>query len=75
MSCFQGDKSCELSSGNKNKKFNLCSAYFEYIILISLLNSDRRLADHFGGKLHMGYMLIREKLTELMVRLLFTYYY
>ena len=36
--------------------------------LTSLLpNSDRRLADHFGGKLHMGYMLIRERLSELQV--------
>lgn len=30
-------------------------------------HSDRRLADHFGGKLHLGYMLIREKLKELQV--------
>ncbi|KAK1293051.1 hypothetical protein QJS10_CPB17g00611 [Acorus calamus] len=28
-------------------------------------SSDRRLADHFGGKLHLGYMQIREKLAEL----------
>eukprot|EP00246_Nothoceros_aenigmaticus_P012673 TRINITY_DN4046_c0_g1_i3.p1 TRINITY_DN4046_c0_g1~~TRINITY_DN4046_c0_g1_i3.p1 ORF type:complete len:210 (-),score=50.86 TRINITY_DN4046_c0_g1_i3:361-990(-) len=27
--------------------------------------SDRRLADHFGGKLHLGYMQIREKLVDL----------
>jgi hypothetical protein len=34
-----------------------------------LLNtfSDRRLADHFGGKLHLGYMQIREKLVDLRV--------
>lgn len=30
-------------------------------------HSDRRLADHFGGKLHLGYMLIREKQKELQV--------
>lgn len=35
-------------------------------------SSDRRLADHFGGKLHLGYMQIREKLADLQVRL-FTY--
>jgi len=29
--------------------------------------SDRRLADHFGGKLHLGYMQIREKLVDLRV--------
>jgi hypothetical protein len=34
---------------------------------LSALFSDRRLADHFGGKLHLGYMQIREKLTELQV--------
>ncbi|KAL3630931.1 hypothetical protein CASFOL_023915 [Castilleja foliolosa] len=27
--------------------------------------ADRRLSDHFGGKLHLGYMQIREKLGEL----------
>jgi hypothetical protein len=34
---------------------------------IVIVHSDRRLADHFGGKLHLGYMLIREKLKELQV--------
>ena len=29
--------------------------------------SDRRLADHFGGKLHLGYMAIRQKQAELKV--------
>lgn len=41
-----------------------------YYIIISLSNvllSDRRLADHFGGKLHLGYMQIREKLADLLV--------
>lgn len=39
-------------------------------ILTSLfLSSDRRLADHFGGKLHLGYMQIREKLAELQVKI------
>ncbi|KAL6565268.1 hypothetical protein OROGR_002219 [Orobanche gracilis] len=33
--------------------------------LLKLNNVDRRLADHFGGKLHLGYMQIREKLAEL----------
>jgi len=32
---------------------------------LSTLFSDQRLADHFGGKLHLGYMQIREKLTKL----------
>lgn len=36
---------------------------------VYLAFSDRRLADHFGGKLHLGYMLIREKLADLQVRI------
>jgi hypothetical protein len=38
---------------------DICSAY------LSIYDSDRRLADHFGGKLHIGYLQIREKLTQL----------
>ncbi|XP_054802283.1 uncharacterized protein LOC129306014 isoform X2 [Prosopis cineraria] len=38
---------------------NICGAF------LSVYDSDRRLADHFGGKLHLGYMQIREKLAEL----------
>ncbi|KAL6062037.1 putative RNA-binding protein Luc7-like 1 [Balamuthia mandrillaris] len=33
--------------------------------LLSISDSDRRLADHFGGKLHLGYLQIREKADEL----------
>ncbi|XP_011077149.1 putative RNA-binding protein Luc7-like 1 isoform X2 [Sesamum indicum] len=40
---------------------DICGAF------LSVYDSDRRLADHFGGKLHLGYMLIREKLAELQV--------
>ncbi|GJS07844.1 putative RNA-binding protein Luc7-like protein 2 [Tanacetum coccineum] len=35
-------------------------------LVLSVYDSDRRLADHFGGKLHLGYMQIREKLADLM---------
>ncbi|XP_042000836.1 putative RNA-binding protein Luc7-like 2 isoform X2 [Salvia splendens] len=42
---------------------DICGAF------LSVYDSDRRLADHFGGKLHLGYMLIREKLVELQVLL------
>ncbi|KAL7148448.1 hypothetical protein ABFS83_06G179200 [Erythranthe nasuta] len=38
---------------------DICGAF------LSVYDSDRRLADHFGGKLHLGYMLIREKLADL----------
>ncbi|CAD7080411.1 unnamed protein product [Hermetia illucens] len=37
----------------------VCSAY------LGIHDNDVRLADHFGGKLHLGFMAIREKLAEL----------
>ncbi|XP_078496465.1 putative RNA-binding protein Luc7-like 2 isoform X1 [Lissotriton helveticus] len=37
----------------------VCSAY------LGLHDNDRRLADHFGGKLHLGFIEIREKLELL----------
>merc|ERR1711997_136713 len=36
----------------------ICSAY------LGKHDNDRRLADHFGGKLHLGFIKIREKLEE-----------
>lgn len=42
----------------------VCSAY------LGLHDNDRRLADHFGGKLHLGFIEIREKLEKLRVRML-----
>lgn len=41
----------------------VCSAY------LGLHDNDRRLADHFGGKLHLGFIEIREKLEKLRVRM------
>ncbi|KAH9563233.1 hypothetical protein CY35_05G114600 [Sphagnum magellanicum] len=38
---------------------DICGAF------LSIYDNDRRLADHFGGKLHLGYMQIREKLVDL----------
>ncbi|GKV47780.1 hypothetical protein SLEP1_g54644 [Rubroshorea leprosula] len=38
---------------------DICGAF------LSVYDSDRRLADHFGGKLHLGYMQIHDKLAEL----------
>lgn len=37
------------------------------LLILIVTFSDRRLADHFGGKLHLGYMQIRDKLAELQV--------
>uniref|UniRef100_W5N231 Zgc:158803 n=1 Tax=Lepisosteus oculatus TaxID=7918 RepID=W5N231_LEPOC len=39
----------------------VCSAY------LGLHDNDRRLADHFGGKLHLGFIEIREKLEKMKV--------
>lgn len=41
----------------------MCSAY------LGIHDNDIRLADHFGGKLHLGFMAIRDKLAELEVRI------
>jgi len=42
---------------------DVCTAY------LSIQDNNRRLAEHFGGKLHLGFIKIREKLSELEVRL------
>jgi len=47
------------SQQQKLRVCDICGAF------LSIYDSDRRLADHFGGKLHLGYLQIREKLTEL----------
>merc|ERR1719270_1586596 len=39
----------------------ICSAY------LGIHDNDRRLADRFGGKLHLGFIKIREKLAELLL--------
>ncbi|XP_060860106.1 putative RNA-binding protein Luc7-like 2 [Metopolophium dirhodum] len=38
---------------------DVCSAY------LGIHDNDRRLSDHFGGKLHLGFIKIRKKLSEL----------
>ncbi|WZZ38526.1 hypothetical protein YC2023_034785 [Brassica napus] len=51
-----------LITDQKLRLCDICGAF------LSIYDSDRRLADHFGGKLHLGYMLIRDKLAELQER-------
>lgn len=41
------------------KVCDVCSAY------LGINDNDSRLADHFGGKLHLGFITVREKLEEL----------
>jgi len=64
---LKGNKEAEvagLSQGGNSQQQKLrvceiCSAF------LSIYDSDRRLADHFGGKMHMGFMQIRDTVKEL----------
>ncbi|PWN41361.1 LUC7-domain-containing protein [Ceraceosorus guamensis] len=42
------------SGHQKLRVCDVCGAY------LSILDSDRRLADHFGGRMHLGYLKLRE---------------
>lgn len=47
----------------KLRACEVCGAF------LSMYDNDRRLADHFGGKLHIGFVTIRDKLKLLEVSL------
>ncbi|KAJ3215735.1 splicing factor [Dinochytrium kinnereticum] len=47
------------SQHQKLRVCGICSAY------LSIFDSDRRLADHFQGKMHLGFKAVRDKLEEL----------
>ncbi|XP_022247609.1 putative RNA-binding protein Luc7-like 1 [Limulus polyphemus] len=53
------------ASSYQQQKLRVCEVCSAYL---GLHDNDRRLADHFGGKLHLGFITIREKLDELKVR-------
>lgn len=44
-----------------HQKLRVCDACGAYL---SILDSDRRLADHFGGRMHLGYVKLREVISE-----------
>ncbi|CAD6580793.1 MAG: splicing factor [Cyphobasidiales sp. Tagirdzhanova-0007] len=46
------------SGHQKLRVCDICGAY------LSILDSDRRLADHFGGKMHLGYLQLRQTIEE-----------
>ncbi|GAA5968296.1 hypothetical protein JCM11641_003800 [Rhodosporidiobolus odoratus] len=46
------------SGHQKLRVCDICGAY------LSILDSDRRLADHFGGKMHLGYHQLRQLMDE-----------
>ncbi|XP_053690548.1 putative RNA-binding protein Luc7-like 2 isoform X2 [Sabethes cyaneus] len=50
------------ASSYQQQKLRVCEVCSAYL---GIHDNDVRLADHFGGKLHLGFLAIREKLTEL----------
>jgi len=52
------------ASTYQQQKLRVCEVCGAYL---GIHDNDRRLADHFGGKLHIGFIEIREKLDELKV--------
>jgi len=52
------------ASSYQQQKLRVCEVCSAYL---GIHDNDRRLADHFGGKLHLGFIKIREKLENLMV--------
>lgn len=52
------------ASSYQQQKLRVCEVCSAYL---GIHDNDRRLADHFGGKLHLGFITIREKLEDLKV--------
>lgn len=50
------------SSNFQQQKLRVCEVCSAYL---GIYDNDHRLADHFGGKLHLGFIEIREKLAKL----------
>lgn len=46
------------SGHQKLRVCDVCGAY------LSILDSDRRLADHFGGRMHLGYVKLRDVIAD-----------
>lgn len=63
----KGEKERELqqltdtSGASGHQKLRVCDVCGAYL---SVLDSDRRLADHFGGKMHLGYHELRNMLSK-----------
>lgn len=53
------------ASSYQQQKLRVCEVCSAYL---GIHDNDIRLADHFGGKLHLGFMAIRDKLAELEVK-------
>lgn len=55
-------KSSIPTSNFQKQKLRVCEVCSAYL---GIYDNDRRLADHFGGKLHLGFITIREKYDHL----------
>ena len=55
------------ASSYQQQKLRVCEICCAYL---GIHDNDRRLADHFGGKLHLGFVEIREKLLQINGRVL-----
>jgi hypothetical protein len=53
------------ASSYQQQKLRVCEVCSAYL---GIHDNDRRLADHFGGKLHLGFITIRERLEDLKVK-------
>lgn len=51
----------DTSGASGHQKLRVCDVCGAYL---SVLDSDRRLADHFGGKMHLGYHELRNLLNK-----------
>jgi len=54
------------ASNYQQQKLRVCEVCSAFL---GIHDNDRRLADHFGGKLHVGFITLRGKLAELQVTL------
>lgn len=59
------------SATYQQQKLRVCEVCCAYL---GIHDNDRRLADHFGGKLHLGFIKLRETLAEYQVFCLLTFY-
>eukprot|EP00045_Choanoeca_perplexa_P005271 m.44583 g.44583 ORF g.44583 m.44583 type:complete len:309 (+) comp13030_c0_seq1:69-995(+) len=50
----------------QQQKLRVCEACGSFL---SIFDNDRRLADHFGGKMHAGYQSVRDKIKVLEAKL------
>ena len=60
------------ASSYQQQKLRVCEVCSAYL---GIHDNDRRLADHFGGKLHLGFIKIRERLEELLVSKSVTFHF